>query len=381
MRAARVEFESFVSSVELIDHHVHAPLNSALPAEQLMDMFTESDRPVAAGTHRFDSQVGFAVRAHCAPKLGLERHASAEEYFAKRAEFTADQLAGTFLQGLGIARFLNDTGITNEITQSSEEFSRNAGAPVDEIVRIESEFERFADTVSGPAELIDGFAQHMATRTQAAVGLKSIVAYRYGFDFDPERPERGDALQRAAHWLEERHASKASLSDITLIRWALWTGVDTGLPIQMHSGYGDPDVDLHRCNPLLLTDFIRIVEPLGTQILLLHNYPYHREAGFLAHSFSNVYFDIGLAAHYTGAQSDALIRETLELTPFGKLLFSSDAWGPPELHFLGTMYWRRGMARAIGEWVEDDEWSLADAKRVTSLVGAENAARVYGVAL
>ena len=28
--------------------------------------------------------------------------------------------------------------------------------------------------------------------------------------------------------------------------------------------------------------------------------------------------------------------ESLELAPFGKVLFSSDAWGPPELHHLGA---------------------------------------------
>jgi len=65
------------------------------------------------------------------------------------------------------------------------------------------------------------------------------------------------------------------------------------------------------------------------------------------------------------------------VAPFGKVLFSSDAWGPAELHYLGTVLWRRAMASVLGEWVESGEWSGADAVRVVTMVGADNAKRVY----
>lgn len=379
MKSAQQELSEFISSLPLIDHHMHGPLRTTLDEADLIDRFTESDRPAAAGTHRFDSQIGFAVRAHCAPLLNLPRHVSAERYFRMRNDYSPEQLVEVFMGGDGIRRYLNDTGLSDDITFDSGEITRMTGVPVDEVVRIEKEFELFADSVDSPEELVDGFATHLQDRTRAAVGLKSIIAYRYGFDFDPAKPPRGDVLRRAQTWLGERRAHGASLQNIDLLRWALWAGIESGLPIQLHSGYGDPDVDLHRCNPLLLTDLIRLVEPLGTKILLLHNYPFHREAGFLAHSFPSVYFDVGLATHYTGPQSDAIIRETFELAPFGKMLFSSDAWGPPELHFLGTSLWRRGVARVISDWVDSDEWSLADGKRVAEMVGATNATRVYGL--
>ena len=77
-------------------------------------------------------------------------------------------------------------------------------------------------------------------------------------------------------------------------------------------------------------------------MLLLHNYPFHRHAAYLAQVFGHVFVDIGLAVHNTGALSKALIRETLELVPFGKLLFSSDAYGLAELYYLGALLFRRG---------------------------------------
>ena len=70
-------------------------------------------------------------------------------------------------------------------------------------------------------------------------------------------------------------------------------------------------------------------------VLLLHNYPFHRHAAYLAQVFDHVFMDVGLAVHNTGAPRPRCMRETLELVPFGKLLFSSDAYGLAELYLLG----------------------------------------------
>ncbi len=113
-------------------------------------------------------------------------------------------------------------------------------------------------------------------------------------------------------------------------------------------------------------------------VMLLHCYPFHRQAGYLAQAFGNVHFDVGLAVNYLGARSVELLGESLELAPFAKQLYSSDAFGPPELHLLGSVLWRRGMARVLGRWVREGDWSVTDAVRVVRLIGSENAERVYG---
>jgi uncharacterized protein len=93
-----------------------------------------------------------------------------------------------------------------------------------------------------------------------------------------------------------------------------------------------------------------------------------------------VYLDVGLAVNYTGARSVAVVAESLEVAPFGKLLFSSDAFGPAELHYLGALMWRRTTASVLSAWVDAGEWSAADAQRIARMVGADNARRVYGLA-
>jgi predicted TIM-barrel fold metal-dependent hydrolase len=154
--------------------------------------------------------------------------------------------------------------------------------------------------------------------------------------------------------------------------------VDRGLPLQFHVGFGDPDLQLDRCDPARMTGFLRAVQPRGTTVLLLHCYPFHRQAGYLAHVFPHVYADVGLAVNYVGARAAAVLAESLELIPFAKVLYSSDAYGLAELHYLGAALFRRAFDEVAGGWVAAGLWSAADARRVAGMAGAGNAERVYG---
>ena len=111
--------------------------------------------------------------------------------------------------------------------------------------------------------------------------------------------------------------------------------------------------------------------------MLLHCYPYHRQAGALANLFPHVYMDVGVALNHVGARSTAVLAEALELTPFHKMLYSSDAFGLPELHYLGAAGFRRDIAAVTAAFVAEGLWSATDAARVADMIGAGNARRVY----
>ena len=114
-------------------------------------------------------------------------------------------------------------------------------------------------------------------------------------------------------------------------------------------------------------------------MLLLHSYPFQRSAGYLAQMFPHVFLDVGLAINYAGPAAASIVRESMELAPLTKVLFSSDAWGAPELHLLGSWLWRRAMARVVGDWVARGDWSADDAERAIRLAAGGNARRVYGL--
>ncbi|MDP8978388.1 MAG: amidohydrolase family protein [Actinomycetota bacterium] len=166
-----------------------------------------------------------------------------------------------------------------------------------------------------------------------------------------------------------------------LLRFGIWSGADLarrrGLPLQFHAGFGDPDLTLHRTDPSLLTDLLRALAGWEVDVVLLHFYPYHRQAAYLAAVLPNVYFDVGLALNHTGAAAGSVLAEALELAPFTKHLYSSDGWGLAELHHLGAVLFRRGLTRLLDGWVAADACTAGDAERIAWLIGVGNARRVY----
>ena len=129
--------------------------------------------------------------------------------------------------------------------------------------------------------------------------------------------------------------------------------------------------------PLLLTPLLRAIQPTGVPVMLLHNYPYHREAGYLAQVFPHVYLDAGLATHNLGARAPALLAEALELAPYGKFLYSSDAFGLPELYYLGAALFRRALSAILRAGLDDDLYTERTAVRLTRMICAGNARRAY----
>jgi hypothetical protein len=377
--AAPGSLESGVGALALVDHHVHPALAAETGTAEFEQLITESDRPLPAGLTQFDSQLGVAIRRWCAPVLDLEPFAVPADYLARRSALGAAEVTRRLLRASGTVHFLLDTGYVRAGLLDLPGMREAAGARADEIVRLEAVAEQAVlDGDASAAGFADRFAAALAGQADAAAGLKSIIGYRFGLDFDPEPPAAAEVTAAAGGWLRQIEATgRVRVEDPVLLRHLLWTGLELRLPLQLHTGFGDPDADLRRCDPLLLRGFLQRTEPAGVPVMLLHCYPYHRGAGYLAQAYPHVYLDVGLAINYTGARAAAVVAESLELAPFGKLLFSSDAWGPPELHYLGALLWRRATARVLGGWVADGDWSHADALRVAEMVGAGNARRVY----
>jgi hypothetical protein len=369
----------------LVDHHCHGVIRRDLDRGGFEALLTEAGgaygRAAPGGVTLFDSQVGLAVRRWCPPVLGLPPHAGPDEYLERRAELGAEEAGRRFLRAAGLASVLVDSGFEPEPLLSPTEMGKLAGAQAHEIVRLEQVAESVAAGGISAGRFADAFRDALAGRARHAVGLKSVAAYRVGLDLRGERPTETEVAVAAAHWLAAGAGAGGRpvrrLADQVLHRFLIWCGVDLGLPVQFHVGYGDRDVDLDRCNPLLLTRLLRAIAPTGTPVMLLHNYPYHREAGYLAQVFPNVYVDVGLATHNLGHRAPTLIAETLELTPFGKFLYSSDAFGLPELYYLGATLFRRGLAAFLRSGVDDGAWTEGDAERIARQAAAGNARHAY----
>ncbi|MDF6041765.1 amidohydrolase [Streptomyces sp. JH14] len=314
--------------------------------------------PPAPGTTWFDTQTGFAVRRWCAPLLDLDPHCLPAGYLARRRE-------------LGVV-------------ETGRRLLRATGADAREIVRLESLAEQIADTSGTVGSFLANLAEAVHTAAASATAFTSDAAAHHGPEPDPGPPGPGQVRGAAGRWLAGRDAARraartgaggprtpgAAPDDPVLLRHLLWAAVACGRPLQLQ---------LRSTDPRRLAGFAAATAGLGSDLVLLNSYPYHRHAAQLAHAHPHVYADAGAAPARTGARAAAVLAEILELAPFGKVLFSSGAQGLPELHVVGAHQFREALGRVLGGWVADGAWSHTDATRGAAMIASGNARRVYGL--
>ncbi|MCC5479494.1 amidohydrolase family protein [Streptomyces sp. NPDC059680] len=367
-----------IETPSLVDQYCHGVLRTELGLGTFEAQLSRTEGPPAAGTTLFDTQTGFAVRRWCPPLLGLEPHCLPARYLARRRELGVLEAGRRLLRGSGITTYLVDTGLPGDLTGPAELASAGS-AQAHEIIRLEQLAEQVADTSGTVESFLANLAESVHGAAANAVAFTSVAGLGHGLALAPEPPGPGEVRGAAGRWLAGRRVG-GPLTDPVLLRHLLWIAVASGRPLQLHAGLGEPSSRIDRTDPVLLTDFVRATAGLGTDLILLHGYPYHRHAAHLAGVFPHVYTDSGAALVRTGARAATVLAEILELAPFGKILFSTGAHGLPELHVVGARLFREALGRVLGTWVAEGAWCLEDAQRVARMVAADNARRVYGLA-
>jgi uncharacterized protein len=350
--------------IPLVDHHAHSLLR-AHPAtlDEFRGLFSES------ADSRQWRHVATAVSyrrgiEQLAAKLGCE--ATEEAVLGFRLAAAPADYAARLLRATGTEELYLDDGFPPpEVAFSVEEMSRIAECAARPVLRIERVAEEALAEGADPPALRDRVREEVAgARSRGYVGLKTIAAYRTGLAVARASGEEAEeALAAAGARLEAK-----PLVDLVLCE-ALEANAADPLPVQVHAGFGDADLLLPAANPALLKPLIERFRE--TPFVLLHCYPYVREAGWLAHVYPNVFFDVSLTIPHVARPAE-MLRQALELAPVSKLMYASDAARAPELFFLGALRWREALADVLPELPGDSE---AGARAILR----ENARALYGV--
>ena len=135
-----------------------------------------------------------------------------------------------------------------------------------------------------------------------------MIAYRTGLHVAPTSTARTPPAafaDRATRLRGETAGCGSSRSrcSTTSIVIAVEEAARQNVPIQFHTGLGDPDLDLTLVDPaalrLLFSDRFR-----AAPIVLLHTgYPYVRSLAYLAAMFPNVYADMGEAILFAAGEA------------------------------------------------------------------------------
>ncbi|MFV0130473.1 amidohydrolase [Streptomyces sp. HMX112] len=357
-----------IDTPTLVDQYCHGVLRTELGLGTFEARLGPGAGPPAPGTTFFDTQTGFAVRRWCPPLLGLEPHCPPAHYLARRRELGVLETGRRLLRATGIDTYLVDTGLPGDLTGPVEMAAAGA-AEAHEVVRLEPLAQQVADTSGTVDALLANLAEAVHGAAGSAVAFASAAGVRPALALTPEPPGPGEVRGAAGRWLARRRAGD-ELTDPVLLRHLLWIAVSSGRPLQLHVGVA---------GPVPLAAFAEATAGLGTDLVLLHGYPHHRQVAHLAAVHPHVYADLGDALARTGARAAAVLAETLELAPFGKLMFSSGGGTLPELHLVGARVFREALGRVLADWAGDGAWSRRDAERVAGMIASGNARRVYGL--
>lgn len=378
------ELSAFLQNVRLIDHHCHGVTDHDLDFIGFQKLLSESYRPPPEGTTDFQKPVGLAVRRFCAPLLGLEKGANGEAYVARRQALGSEEVNRRLMRAAGLSDLVIDTGHRASMILDVPAMAKVAEASAHEIIRIEALAEEVARSGIDAAQFTRVFAEQLAQRSEKAVGLKTIVAYRTTFAIDYSRPSSSALSNAVGEWMKSAETTgRWRLSHPVVIRELLWAAGERcrerRFPLQVHVGVGDADILMHACDPTHFTPFIATLDEWDVPVTLLHCWPFLREAAWLSEVFQNVYYDVGFTLNFTAPESERVLAEAMEMGRFMKMLYSSDAFALPELFYLGSFLFRRALGRVLDRWIADDFCDETDALEIAGLIATGNARRIYAL--
>jgi uncharacterized protein len=209
-------------------------------------------------------------------------------------------------------------------------------------------------------------------------GLKSIIAYRTGLDVSPlaRTPDQGykalDAIRRGLGGGSMKH-----LRDHLLCR-ALELCMEHDVPMQIHTGMGDFEVNLVMCRPAYLMDLLRFPAYRACRVLLVHTgYPYHREAAYMANVLPRVWLDLSEGIPFAGNAAWDIVRGVLAMAPLTKVCYGSDGYTLPEINYTSAKLGKQALAAVLTELVDDGMLCQSDAETAAGSILAGNARALY----
>jgi predicted TIM-barrel fold metal-dependent hydrolase len=292
-----------------------------------------------------------------------------------------DQYARKLFDAGNWRAFLLDTGYYNPEAYTVQGMSELTGRPTAEIMRLETTMETLIADNTSLRQVEDALRESVRTsRDRGIVGLKSIAAYRGGLQVERRTFDEANTIFPSLKETARRYGH-VRLSDRTmldyLLRAALEEAAAIEMPVQFHVAFGDDDADLRTANPLQLRNLLTDPAFRRVPFVLLHCYPYVREAGYLAALYAHVFVDVSLTMPLTAHGSIAAFSEVLELAPVSKVLFATDAHSMPELFYAGSLHGRQALARILELLVAEGMISTAQADAAAEDILYRNSARIY----
>ncbi|MFH7024998.1 MAG: amidohydrolase family protein [Heteroscytonema crispum UTEX LB 1556] len=309
----------------------------------------------------------------------LECEAQEAAILARRENLGLENLTQLYFKAANLeAIYLDDGLLPDAILPLSwhEKF-----AQVKRVLRLEVLAEQLIPQFHKFEAFLDAFKSKIDPPPPEVIAFKSIACYRTGLNIQPV-PYAAAAcnfynvkqkLENQPLWLANK-----PLIDF-LLQQALLIAGKYGIPVQLHTGFGDRDLDLRLANPVYLRYLLESPQYSNAPLILLHgSYPFTQQAGYLASVYPQVYLDFGLAIPFLSVSGmRQTMRQLLELAPTSKIMYSSDAHSIPELYYLGAKWGRQILAEVLEEAIRDSDITVKEADAIALAILRGNALSLY----
>ncbi|GAM83144.1 hypothetical protein ANO11243_011300 [Dothideomycetidae sp. 11243] len=405
------ELRDAIEACPIIDNHAHNLLRSEkLGNHSLLECVTEARGEALKDTPR--SLAHLRAIKQLRELYECEPTATWDDLLKKRAQILAadpDTLHRKCLAD--IHTILIDDGIDNGKTVHSvkwhDQFTTGKNRRIVRIETLAAEIMRamYEEGSLPLAELnhfdaaavwpvfLQAFENALADeiRNHNVAGFKSVVCYRTGLDvFVADEISVATAGEgafrkyirgcaRGNYRIQQKGLNDCLVISACKLIAANYKQNGVSKPIQFHTGLGDNDISLLKSNPAHLQPLIAAF-PTVNFVLLHSSYPYTREAGYLATVYKNAYLDVGEIFPMVSIEGQiSAIKQSMELTPFSKLLWSTDGHHFPETYYLANRQFKQVLYRVFKDLLAEDVLTLSEAKEAIQDILWENSNSLYNL--
>jgi predicted TIM-barrel fold metal-dependent hydrolase len=373
-----------LSSIPLADNHCHGIYQTQVPSDVAAwrGLFTESTDQSMQSKHVTTTL--FYRRLVREMALFFDCEPTEDAILAARQKLDEQDLIRSFLRAANIDVLFIDKGYpSQDMLLSDATVSDLANCRVAPMLRVELLMQRLITENATLSAVIEALRAALRdVRGQGYVALKSIVAYRTGLDIRTwTTVDVEQAFSVARREVQEKGSIRLAHKPLldTLLHITFEEAAQQELPIQFHTGYGDTDANMLLANPLHLRAVLERREYRAMPVVLLHeSYPYTQQGAYLATVYENAYLDLSYGIPFLGyLEMLEFTRAALSVAPYSKLLYSSDAVGVPEVHWVSALDGRRIIGQVLSECITHGDLSQSEAEQAGAAVLHDNAIQLY----
>lgn len=389
------------SDLPVVDCHAHPFMPSREKKVYGRRYILSSDRFMKVPEEDVRNTLAYRmILIELARLLHLDPTSSDEEIIKTRNELAAKDYKAyveMLFHDANIVSYLNETGFPIQgarlrADESAAFESATENIDVREIIRCEMTCNHIvadADHRLSFPEFMDLYRSNIASRIKNGnvIALKTVIGYFSGLEIlDPDEGEAASSFDEHYYASEKNlpmsriRAAQKPFRDY-MVHECVRLCDEFGIPLQIHTGAGDPpSCDLRLMHPGLLYEFLNREDTGRIRIALLHGgYPFAEEMCFMVNGYANVVTDVSSMTADDSIAVERVFPVLLEKVPLTKIMYGSDGAGDVDPIWFAAVNFKKVMARVFSNLVDRDVITHAYGEKAACMILSENAKRFYGL--